>query len=153
MSEKGARIIIAGGGTGGHLFPGIAIAEEFLKRGKADILFVGAGRSLEKDVLGVLIYGSYAKKETTPRSDIDICIVIGSLSSPGEMRKLLSIVWRNVNINKKNYDVKIFEELPLHIKIEVIEDGKVIIGKKPEIYEYFYKFRKMWNDQKHRQKL
>ncbi|MBS3056291.1 MAG: nucleotidyltransferase domain-containing protein [Candidatus Aenigmarchaeota archaeon] len=108
---------------------------------------------LEKDVLGVLIYGSYAKKETTPRSDIDICIVIGSLSSPGEMRKLLSIVWRNVNINKKNYDVKIFEELPLHIKIEVIEDGKVIIGKKPEIYEYFYKFRKMWNDQKHRQKL
>ncbi|MDP2724925.1 MAG: glycosyltransferase, partial [Syntrophales bacterium] len=45
------KIIIAGGGTGGHLFPGIAIAEEFLKRGEADVLFVGAGRSLEKDVL------------------------------------------------------------------------------------------------------
>ena len=26
----------------------------------------------------------------------------------------------------------------------VIEDGEVIIGSKPEIYEYFYKFRKIW---------
>jgi len=35
----------------------------------------------------------------------------------------------------------------------VIEDGEVIIGSKPEIYEYFYKFRKIWDDQKHRQKV
>ncbi|HLA04994.1 MAG TPA: undecaprenyldiphospho-muramoylpentapeptide beta-N-acetylglucosaminyltransferase [Syntrophales bacterium] len=54
MIDKPLKIVIAGGGTGGHLFPGIAIAEEFLKRGIADILFVGAGRSLEKDVLGRL---------------------------------------------------------------------------------------------------
>jgi len=54
MIDKPLKIVIAGGGTGGHLFPGIAIAEEFLKRGNADILFVGAGRSLEKDVLGRL---------------------------------------------------------------------------------------------------
>jgi UDP-N-acetylglucosamine--N-acetylmuramyl-(pentapeptide) pyrophosphoryl-undecaprenol N-acetylglucosamine transferase len=47
------KIIIAGGGTGGHLFPGIAIAEEFLKRDpKNDILFIGTERGLEKRVLG-----------------------------------------------------------------------------------------------------
>lgn len=39
----------------------------------------------------------------------------------------------------------------MHVKMGVIEDGMVIIGKKPDIYEYFYKFRKIWNDQKHRQ--
>jgi UDP-N-acetylglucosamine--N-acetylmuramyl-(pentapeptide) pyrophosphoryl-undecaprenol N-acetylglucosamine transferase len=42
------RLIIAGGGTGGHLFPGIAVAEEFLSR-KSDnqVLFVGTERGIE----------------------------------------------------------------------------------------------------------
>ena len=42
------RMIIAGGGTGGHLFPGIAIAEEFLARDPAnEVLFVGTERGIE----------------------------------------------------------------------------------------------------------
>ena len=48
-------MIIAGGGTGGHLFPGIAIAEEFLRRDPAHrVLFIGTERGLEKKVLGEL---------------------------------------------------------------------------------------------------
>lgn len=108
---------------------------------------------LEKDILGVLVYGSYAKDELTSRSDIDICIVIGKPSTSKEIRKILSKVWRHVNINKRNYDVKVFEELPMRVKIEVIEEGKISIGKRPDLYEYFYKFRKIWNDQKHRQEI
>src|SRR5512136_279980 len=47
------KVIIAGGGTGGHLFPGIAIAEEFLRRDETNsILFMGTKRGLEKRVLG-----------------------------------------------------------------------------------------------------
>jgi len=46
------KIIIAGGGTGGHLFPGIALAEEFLKRDPQNkILFIGTDRGLEKSIL------------------------------------------------------------------------------------------------------
>jgi UDP-N-acetylglucosamine--N-acetylmuramyl-(pentapeptide) pyrophosphoryl-undecaprenol N-acetylglucosamine transferase len=49
------NVIIAGGGTGGHLFPGIAIAEEFLRRNRGDrILFVGTNKGIEKRVLGNL---------------------------------------------------------------------------------------------------
>jgi UDP-N-acetylglucosamine--N-acetylmuramyl-(pentapeptide) pyrophosphoryl-undecaprenol N-acetylglucosamine transferase len=49
------KIIIAGGGTGGHLFPGIAVAEEFLKRNRQNhILFIGTERGLEKKILGNL---------------------------------------------------------------------------------------------------
>ena len=46
------KIIIVGGGTGGHLFPGIAIAREFQKRNpKIKILFVGTRRGIEFKVL------------------------------------------------------------------------------------------------------
>ncbi|HKO15123.1 MAG TPA: glycosyltransferase, partial [Gemmatimonadaceae bacterium] len=46
------RVIFAGGGTGGHLYPGLAIARA-LVRVRADVepLFVGARRGVERDVL------------------------------------------------------------------------------------------------------
>ncbi|MCS6913420.1 MAG: undecaprenyldiphospho-muramoylpentapeptide beta-N-acetylglucosaminyltransferase [Myxococcales bacterium] len=42
----GIKIIIAGGGTGGHLFPGLAVADELCQRG-ASVSFVGTRRGLE----------------------------------------------------------------------------------------------------------
>jgi UDP-N-acetylglucosamine--N-acetylmuramyl-(pentapeptide) pyrophosphoryl-undecaprenol N-acetylglucosamine transferase len=54
-SGNGLRLVIAGGGTGGHLFPGIAVAKEFADRNEHNrVLFINAGRSLEKRVLSKL---------------------------------------------------------------------------------------------------
>jgi UDP-N-acetylglucosamine--N-acetylmuramyl-(pentapeptide) pyrophosphoryl-undecaprenol N-acetylglucosamine transferase len=51
-SNRPLRIVIAGGGTGGHLFPGIATAQEFEARNAAtSIIFVSTGNALEKSVL------------------------------------------------------------------------------------------------------
>ena len=46
------RLLIAGGGTGGHLFPGVAVAEELRAREPdAAITFVGTKRGIEARVL------------------------------------------------------------------------------------------------------
>ena len=46
------RVIIAGGGTGGHIFPAISIADEIKNRSENnEILFVGTKNGLEKDII------------------------------------------------------------------------------------------------------
>ena len=43
------KIILSGGGTGGHIYPAVAVAEALKRRfgGDVELLFVGAERSEE----------------------------------------------------------------------------------------------------------
>ena len=44
------KIIISGGGTGGHVYPALAVAQELKKRNTSiDILFVGANGKMEME--------------------------------------------------------------------------------------------------------
>jgi UDP-N-acetylglucosamine--N-acetylmuramyl-(pentapeptide) pyrophosphoryl-undecaprenol N-acetylglucosamine transferase len=45
------KVLIAGGGTGGHLYPGIAIARELLREQGNEVLFVGTREGIEAKVL------------------------------------------------------------------------------------------------------
>ena len=104
----------------------------------------------KKDILGILLFGSYSKSKNTNRSDIDICIV----APKEDLHKLLSFVLQNINVEANRYDIRIFNELPLYIKIHIIEDGLLIYSSnKLDLYEFFYIYRKLWDDQKHRQEI
>lgn len=110
-------------------------------------------KNLEKDleeiknnVFAILIYGSYAGGKAHNRSDIDVCIV----AKNNEKEKINHLFKQILRISAKNekYDIKIFEQIPLFLKMEVIENGKVIYAKDlSELEEYFYFFRKLWQDQ------
>ena len=46
------KVLIAAGGTGGHIYPGIAVAKEILRRDEnSEILFVGTARGLETKIV------------------------------------------------------------------------------------------------------
>ncbi|MDZ7642403.1 MAG: glycosyltransferase [Desulfurivibrio sp.] len=51
------RLVITGGGTGGHLFPGIAVADEVLSRFPgSEVLFIGTGREIDQRALAAKPY-------------------------------------------------------------------------------------------------
>ncbi|MBI3180220.1 MAG: glycosyltransferase, partial [Deltaproteobacteria bacterium] len=73
------RVLIAGGGTGGHLFPGIAIAEELKRRDQGTaILFVGSPYGIET--------------RAVPKAGFDLALLtISGLRRTGLVRRLLSL--------------------------------------------------------------
>ncbi|HEX9162025.1 MAG TPA: undecaprenyldiphospho-muramoylpentapeptide beta-N-acetylglucosaminyltransferase [Thermoanaerobaculia bacterium] len=52
MTNRSQLLMIAGGGTGGHIYPAIAIAREYVARDKSRrVVFVGTERGLEKTIV------------------------------------------------------------------------------------------------------
>lgn len=54
MTESGSdekSIVFAGGGTGGHLLPGIAVAEQLVSLSDCRITFVGSNRQVEQQII------------------------------------------------------------------------------------------------------
>lgn len=57
MTEQSQTLILAGGGTGGHLFPGLAVADEFVRRDPSRrVVVVGTGRAVERRAVATAGY-------------------------------------------------------------------------------------------------
>lgn len=116
----------------------------------------------DERVLAVLLFGSFVEDERHSQSDIDVTVVVpgasyhyydceGVSEERVDIKDVLLKVFRKVDTVSKNYDVHIFEELPLHIQYRIIEEHEVIYtADRLGMHEYFYNYRKLWNDQKHR---
>ncbi len=94
----------------------------------------------------VVVYGSYASENYTSRSDIDVAIITQESDKERNKKIWLKVVGQV----PQHYDVKVFELLPLEIKADIMKKHQVIFGDMNEISEYFYHFRKLWDDMKHR---
>ena len=55
-ARKPKKILIAAGGTGGHVFPGLALAEELSRGWDVEVVFVGTPRGIESTVFPALGY-------------------------------------------------------------------------------------------------
>ena len=92
---KSPKVIVSGGGTGGHIFPAIAIANAIsLKYPNADILFVGAEGKMEMEKVpksGYPIEGLWI-------SGIQRKLTLSNLSFP---LKLISSLWKSRKIIKR----------------------------------------------------
>lgn len=96
-----------------------------------------------------VIYGSYTSEHfIESRSDIDIAII----TRKQEKQENINIWYSILGKSPKMYDIRVFELFPLYMKIQVIENYKVLFGDPLEISEYFYKYYKIWKDMEKRVK-
>jgi len=94
----------------------------------------------------VVIFGSYVTGEFRKGSDIDVAVI----TRIRDERQNFAILKELIGNVKPVYDVRIFELLPLKVKASIIENHIVVFGDELEISEYFYFWRKFWEDVKHR---
>ncbi|MCX7713518.1 MAG: undecaprenyldiphospho-muramoylpentapeptide beta-N-acetylglucosaminyltransferase [Chthoniobacterales bacterium] len=87
MSEKQLQVVIACGGTGGHLFPGLAVAQELRRRGHEVLLMVS---EKEIDTMALRAYPEF-RAERLPS------IGMPALISPAMVR-FLRRVWESMTI-------------------------------------------------------
>ncbi|WP_106917721.1 undecaprenyldiphospho-muramoylpentapeptide beta-N-acetylglucosaminyltransferase [Chryseobacterium aurantiacum] len=86
MSKK-LKILLSGGGTGGHIFPAIAIADEIKKRfPDAEFLFIGANGKMEMEKVPQAGY----KIEGIDIAGIDRGNILSNLGLPFKILKSLS---------------------------------------------------------------
>ncbi len=96
--------------------------------------------------LELILFGSAVEGGIRPKSDIDIAVISRNKN------KKENIELQKVILGKypRQFDIRIFELFPIYIQISIIENYKVIFGNPLEISEYFYYFRKKWDDCKYR---
>lgn len=93
-----------------------------------------------------VIYGSHVTGDCRVGSDIDVVVITRVKDRSENVELLKSFIGKARPI----YDIRIFELLPLKLKASVMSDYVTLFGEDPEVSEYFYYYRKQWEDQKRR---
>ncbi|MDP3742590.1 MAG: nucleotidyltransferase domain-containing protein [Candidatus Micrarchaeota archaeon] len=96
-----------------------------------------------KGVLAVIAFGSQVDGKSHAFSDVDLCLVMPHASEKTRGDTLLNVA----GILPENYDVKIFEDLPLMLKGEVVKNGKTLFTRNEnELHEYLWNWKKNYDD-------
>ncbi len=111
--------------------------QRFLVKAKAD-----------EDVLAVLLFGSAARKEEKPSSDVDLCLILEPRRKPYD-NSIFSHK-RLEYMKDFSFDIQIFQHLPLYIRIRVLKDGRVLFVRDEErLYEVALRTAQAFEDFKH----
>jgi predicted nucleotidyltransferase len=97
----------------------------------------------DRDVLAVILFGSQARGDAGPGSDIDVCTVLeGGAPSAIEMgRKRLDY------LAGRDLDVTIFQQLPLYIRSRVLKEGRVLfVRDEDRLYELAFRTARAFED-------
>ena len=85
----------------------------------------------DKYVLAVILFGSHARDDAGPASDLDICLVLQP-KAHGDLelsRKRLEYL---KDISIPDLDIQIYQQLPLYIRKRILKEGKTLFCRDEE---------------------
>lgn len=98
-------------------------------------------------VLAVLLFGSRARGEQTPESDVDLCLVL-------HPEKDTPVTRMNVRLEflpSERLDIRIFQQLPLYVRRRVLKEGQVLYCRDLDsLYALAYRTAQAFEDFKPR---
>ncbi len=94
-------------------------------RGKSELEALLDRARHDRDVLAVMLFGSAARGDAHPGSDLDVCLVLrpGDWTSEALAHKRLGYV------GAFDLDVHVFQALPLYIRHRVLKECRVFSPK------------------------
>lgn len=108
---------------------------------------VAAARQ-DPDVLAVLLFGSTAREQEGPLSDVDICLVL--VPGKGRLDQATLTLKRLEYLRRFDLDVQVFQQLPLYIRRRVLREGEVVLAKDADrLYDIAFRTAQAFEDFKH----
>ncbi len=99
--------------------------------------------SQDADVLAVVLFGSAARGEASPTSDVDMCLVL----TPGQRTAAQMSAKRMEYLQEVDLDVQVFQQLPLYIRHRVLKDGQVLFFRdEPALYDLAFRTVQAFED-------
>ena len=100
----------------------------------------------DEEVLAVILFGSAARNEQVPSSDVDVCLVM----TPKSLRPNTLSHKRIEYMKDNSLDVRVFQQLPLYIRVRVLKEGRILfVRDEDQLYELAFRTAQAFEDFKH----
>ena len=97
----------------------------------------------DAEILAVMLYGSAARGEAAATSDVDVCLVL----TPERRTAAAMSAKRLEFLQECDFDVQVFQQLPLYIRQRVLRDGRVLfVRDEDRLYELAFRTVQAFED-------
>lgn len=97
----------------------------------------------DAQVLAVILYGSHARGDARPDSDVDVCLML----EPARYEPLALSEKKLEYLAITDVDVQVFQQLPLYIRHRVLKEGIFqFVRDDDRVYDVAFRTAQAWED-------
>lgn len=100
----------------------------------------------DEEILAVILFGSHARGEATPASDIDVCLVLAGRNHDPLFLSRKRLDYLAVG----GLDIHLYQQLPIYIRRRVFKEGRVLFVRNEDaLYDIAFRSAQAFEDFRH----